>query len=65
MAERTDTVIMDECHVVHCGKAAAVMLPTICEDVALCIDHAHGVLEVSDLVIPRQRVSDTAKVPQQ
>lgn len=33
------------------------MLPTICEDVALCIDHVHGVLEVSDLIMPRQRPS--------
>lgn len=62
MTERTDTVIMDECHVVHCGKAAAIILPTICEDVALCVDHARGIAEVQ---IPRQRAAEQDTVTRQ
>lgn len=53
---------MDGCQVWHCAEPAAVILPTITDDVALCIGHAHGVLEVSDLVIPRQRPTDIGTV---
>lgn len=55
---------MDRCQVYHCPEPAAVILPTICDDVALCIGHAHGVLEVSDLLMPRQRPGHESTVVQ-
>lgn len=45
---------MDCCSIDHCTKAAAVILPTIVDDIALCIAHARPILAVSDL-IPAQR----------